>query len=916
MSANFPTNRQEAGLGSGPLQEGDQFVYNSIAYTWVLSPDGNSGAWSSKGINVNPELYIAKNENFNANLGVISGSYSGTPFSVSSAGNAAKLANEDPGYYNNLANATGELDKARLPTSIDANTTGSAASATNASKLDNQLPDYYRNADNINAGELDKARLPTSIDANTSGNAATADTADKVANALTINYYGAGLDPATDSPTTTITYDGELSKSINIVDTDEATVVLPFTAGTGLSIDGTSAINVNQNIARTVTNKGNYVVNGQYDADNKLGQYLKAKEADFAKYFGTDANENGLPPSHYLNRIKALEDAPDPDPGKTYQGSSTINIDTDTTPNQISVANKIARGVQVTGEIGNDKISADYVANFDSGSQKFLRAVRAFKADSADMLGDKSPGDFASSDHSHEETTAPTPTLKDVIIQDNPDNVIDDNLNAIIYLQNSNGNNKVILNGSDGGINLRHDGGTPKSVGGYIDFGDYNGDAKGRIYYQDGNLNVKVPGQNDGDAFTLKPVETNTTNPDDDDDEGGSGAIKKINNIGPDEFGNFSLSLNNLSNVNVGNPSNGDVLKFIKPNASTQGQWLPRADEVGNNNNNNTVPEHTHDSTGIPTDVVNVRSYGTNTAAVQAAFDEINRRARICHSNGNTPPNLGIYFPTGIYEIGATTLEDLAAPRQVSIFGDGISSSIRLSGTMRFESAVNVRNLEFICDTGSNPGIILARNPSGRSNNACAGSKYPEKDDGDSSFMDCDFNLNANNSSHVGLLYNGRNLKFHNNRMKTAKNVKAGVQIVYNNDEASGIQGDIGFRRTSIMGNTFHVFTNSEGAVLIETDVVGKDESVPNYGLVFQGNTIDHGGKLLTVTGGGGLVGAAIIGNTCYYDTVSYITISKAKGCAIIGNTFIQRRDDGPDGLDIQDNDGGNSIQNNPDFKP
>ena len=59
MAVDFPNDRPEAGLGSGPLQEGDSWRYNSIEYTWVLSPDG-TGMWSSKGINVNPDNYIAK----------------------------------------------------------------------------------------------------------------------------------------------------------------------------------------------------------------------------------------------------------------------------------------------------------------------------------------------------------------------------------------------------------------------------------------------------------------------------------------------------------------------------------------------------------------------------------------------------------------------------------------------------------------------------------------------------------------------------------------------------------------------------------------------------------------------------------------------------------------------------------------
>ena len=47
MSANFPQNREEAGLGSGPLQVGDEWQYKTVEYTWQLSPNG-TGFWTSK----------------------------------------------------------------------------------------------------------------------------------------------------------------------------------------------------------------------------------------------------------------------------------------------------------------------------------------------------------------------------------------------------------------------------------------------------------------------------------------------------------------------------------------------------------------------------------------------------------------------------------------------------------------------------------------------------------------------------------------------------------------------------------------------------------------------------------------------------------------------------------------------------
>ena len=53
-------------------------------------------------------------------------------------------------------------------------TVDGSSSGLDADLLDGQDGAYYRNATNINAGILDKARLPASVDANTTGNAATA----------------------------------------------------------------------------------------------------------------------------------------------------------------------------------------------------------------------------------------------------------------------------------------------------------------------------------------------------------------------------------------------------------------------------------------------------------------------------------------------------------------------------------------------------------------------------------------------------------------------------------------------------------------------------------------------------------------------------------------------------------------------
>lgn len=68
MAINFPSNREEIGLGSGPLQPGDIWINNKVQYMWIVSPDG-TGAWSARGVNINPLNYINKNETFSGEVG-------------------------------------------------------------------------------------------------------------------------------------------------------------------------------------------------------------------------------------------------------------------------------------------------------------------------------------------------------------------------------------------------------------------------------------------------------------------------------------------------------------------------------------------------------------------------------------------------------------------------------------------------------------------------------------------------------------------------------------------------------------------------------------------------------------------------------------------------------------------------------
>ena len=232
MAVNFPVNRNEAGLGFGPLQRGDSWRYGSIEYTWVITPDG-TGIWSAKGINVNPDNYIAKDDEF---AGDVTGTYYDT-FDVNysdEAGNSDKLDNQDGSYYLAAGNLTGTVPDARLPDTISSDITGNAATA--------DLADKATNADS----------------------ATTADQADKVKSSLTLTFQPAAGDP------TTIVYDGSTAQSLTFTDTDIAQDVITITGGTGIDVAGTT-VSVKPEIARNVNG---YVRDGN-------GTYLKANNSDY-----------------------------------------------------------------------------------------------------------------------------------------------------------------------------------------------------------------------------------------------------------------------------------------------------------------------------------------------------------------------------------------------------------------------------------------------------------------------------------------------------------------------------------------------------------------------------------------------------------------------------------------------------------
>ena len=302
MSVNFPTDRPGAGLGSGPLQQGDVWKYNSITYTWVETPSG-TGMWSSKGINFNPNLFIEKADSFEDNGGVISGSYSGTNFAVSYSATAGNATTAD--------SATTADTATRATSAASADSATTAASATTATTAN-----FATTAGSATTADS----ATTASSATTAGSATTASEADKVAHKLTLTFQ-----PAV-GPATTIDYDGSSAKSLTFTDTDIATDVINISGGKGIDVTG-DEISVTNTVARGY---GGYVTNHDYPDGGKPSTYLKVKQADNADRLG-----NLLAASYALKT-----EIPTIVPGITYQNGTGINIDGQ---NKINVTNSIAR---------------------------------------------------------------------------------------------------------------------------------------------------------------------------------------------------------------------------------------------------------------------------------------------------------------------------------------------------------------------------------------------------------------------------------------------------------------------------------------------------------------------------------------------------------------------------------------------
>ena len=254
--------------------------------------------------------------------------------------------------------------------------------------------------------------------------------------------------------------------------------------------------------------------------------------------------------------------------------------------------------------------------------------------------------------------------------------------------------------------------------------------------------------------------------------------------------------------------------------------------------------------------------------------------------NAVTDTRFCVYVPPGNYMLtSSVTLNDLETGRQVSFYSDAFGSAkITTNGhTIRFSQPTNVQNLNFNTEN-TVVGLLFKRT-------------WDDHDeDMDSSIHNCDFNCSNQFNEHVAVQYWGRNLKFTNNRMKTGKNSRAGLQLLYYTPGGSPeISTTKGFRRTCISNNTFHSFEGSNG-VLVGGSVSGPAASnpisnVPLMGLVFCNNTIDFEGTLFVTTYP--LQGGTFTGNSCFWGncpnhggTEQYIFIGNGNGVVITGNSF------------------------------
>ena len=291
--------------------------------------------------------------------------------------------------------------------------------------------------------------------------------------------------------------------------------------------------------------------------------------------------------------------------------------------------------------------------------------------------------------------------------------------------------------------------------------------------------------------------------------------------------------------------------------------------------------------------LTNGNSFYNNTTTISGFAAQLQRAFDLASGQ-----RASIYLPPGDHTLNAhVEMPDGGGAAQYSFYGDAFNTAgIDLNGfTIRFSNGCNVSNLFFDC-TGSTVGLLFKRTRT-------------DDEDMDSSISNCDFNCNNGDSNAVAIQHWGRNLKFFDNRLKTAKNSRAGLQLLYRHHNAAGTADDIstihGFRRIAISNNTFHSFENTPAVLLGGTIsyVATRDANALQQpstdaslkGLVFVGNTLDFEGTLFasSPTNTYNMESAAFTGNSCFWGNCGtingqeqYIYIHNGTGVCITGNAF------------------------------
>lgn len=287
-----------------------------------------------------------------------------------------------------------------------------------------------------------------------------------------------------------------------------------------------------------------------------------------------------------------------------------------------------------------------------------------------------------------------------------------------------------------------------------------------------------------------------------------------------------------------------------------------------------------------------------NNATISGFAAQLQRAFNLASGN-----RASIYLPPGDRTLNAhVEMPDGNGASQYSFYGDAFNTSgINLNGfTIRFSNGCNVSNLFFNCEN-SPVGLMFKRTRS-------------DDEDMDSTISNCDFNCydgtNTVNSNAVAIQHWGRNLKFHDNRLKTAGNSRAGLQLLYRHHDDSGTTADDistihGFRRIAIVNNTFHAFEDTPAVMLGGSITYVATQDAANLrtpsldaslkGLVFVGNTLDFEGTLFasSPTNNYAMESATFTGNSCYWGNCGtinsqeqYIYIHNGNGICITGNAF------------------------------